>query len=172
LPRTEITSPKLPAPMRRGAYSSGVEAAGREDDLHLRSGLAGRLRERGRRGGYRSPDGDGARTRQDRRRGSGRRYAGCCQGHRLHNGNGALRPDPRGPATLLRGALSCLLDGRSLSAHRPSAPHRDRSRRGRRVNEVLRPLRSSRLRAKGLSTITPIRPLDRARTEEEQLPLI
>ena len=30
LPRTEITSPKLPAPMRRGAYSSGVEApAGR-----------------------------------------------------------------------------------------------------------------------------------------------
>ena len=28
--RTEITSPKLPAPMRRGAYSSGVEApAGR-----------------------------------------------------------------------------------------------------------------------------------------------
>ena len=30
MPRTEITSPKLPAPMRRGAYSSGVEApAGR-----------------------------------------------------------------------------------------------------------------------------------------------
>jgi 2-iminobutanoate/2-iminopropanoate deaminase len=30
LPRTEITSPKLPAPMRRGAFSSGVEApAGR-----------------------------------------------------------------------------------------------------------------------------------------------
>jgi 2-iminobutanoate/2-iminopropanoate deaminase len=30
LPRTEITNPKLPAPMRRGAYSSGVEApAGR-----------------------------------------------------------------------------------------------------------------------------------------------
>jgi 2-iminobutanoate/2-iminopropanoate deaminase len=30
LPRTQITSPKLPAPMRGGAYSSGVEApAGR-----------------------------------------------------------------------------------------------------------------------------------------------
>ena len=30
MPRTEITSPKLPSPMRRGAFSSGVEApAGR-----------------------------------------------------------------------------------------------------------------------------------------------
>ena len=136
MPRTEITSPKLPAPMRRGAFSSGVEApAGRtiyvsgqvsmdaagnivgEEDIELQTATVL----------------EHVKTVVEE---AGGDMQDVVKVTVFITDMGALRRDPRGQATLLRRTLPGLLDGRGLRAHRSQAPDRDRSRRGHRVGDL------------------------------------
>ncbi|CAA9464678.1 MAG: RidA/YER057c/UK114 superfamily protein, partial [uncultured Rubrobacteraceae bacterium] len=128
--RQGYTEPEAAGADARGSLLRRGRGPGRPDRLRLGAGLDGRRGQR-RRGGRRAgPDGEGAGERRDGPGGGRREPERRGEGYGVYHGHGPLRRDPRGQAAALRGAVSCVLDGRGLGPHRPAAPRRGRGRRG------------------------------------------